>query len=79
MGNGIKPVRFHDLRASWATMMLSSGIEPYKVMAMGGWKDLKTMTIYCRKAGVDIKGITDHLNLHNPSRKEASVVNLFKT
>lgn len=56
-------IRFHDLRASWATLMLSKGIEPIKVMAMGGWKDLKTMQIYIRKSGIDIKGITNELNL----------------
>jgi Zn-finger protein len=31
---------------------------------MGGWKDLETMMIYARKAGVDIKGAMDCLNLH---------------
>jgi integrase len=62
--NGLPGVRFHDLRASWATMLLSKGVEPIKVMKMGGWKDLETMMIYARKAGVDIKGATDCLNLH---------------
>lgn len=56
--------------------MLSRGIEPIKVMKMGGWKDLKTMMIYARKAGVDIKGITDCLDLHNPSAEAGKVVNL---
>jgi len=55
-------IRFHDLRASWATIMLSKGIEPVKVMAMGGWKDLKTMQIYIRKSGIHIQGITDSLD-----------------
>jgi len=55
-------IRFHDLRASWATIMLSKGVEPIKVMAMGGWKDLKTMQIYIRKSGIHIQGITDSLN-----------------
>jgi integrase len=55
-------IRFHDLRASWATIMLSKGVEPIKVMAMGGWKDLKTMQIYIRKSGIHIQGITDLLN-----------------
>ncbi len=54
-------IRFHDLRASWATIMLSKGIEPIKVMSMGGWKDLKTMQIYIRKSGIHIQGITDSL------------------
>lgn len=58
---GLPVIRFHDLRASWATVMLSKGVEPIKVMAMGGWKDLKTMQVYVRKSGVDIKGITNAL------------------
>jgi integrase len=67
IGLGLPVVRFHDLRASWATLMLGKGIEPAKVMIMGGWNDLKTMMIYMRKAGITIKGITDCLQLHNPS------------
>ncbi len=55
-------IRFHDLRATWATIMLSKGIEPIKIMSMGGWKDLKTMQIYVRKSGIHIQGITDSLN-----------------
>ncbi len=55
-------IRFHDLRASWATVMLSKGVEPIKVMAMGGWKDLKTMQIYVRKSGIHINGITNSLD-----------------
>ncbi len=65
-GMGLPRVRFHDLRATWATVMLTEGVEPIKVMKMGGWKDLKTMQYYIRKAGVDIKGITDRLDLHDP-------------
>jgi integrase len=64
--NGLPEVRFHDLRATWATMLLSKGVEPIKVMKMGGWKDLETMMIYARKAGVDIRGAMDCLNLHTP-------------
>ena len=64
-GIGMQPIRFHDLRATWATMLLSKGVEPIKVMKMGGWKDIGTMMIYARKSGVDIKGATDCLNLHS--------------
>lgn len=74
MGIGLPEIRFHDLRASWATIMMSKGVAPIKVMAMGGWKDLKTMQIYMRKAGVDVKGITDCLNLHNPHQSTAKVL-----
>lgn len=55
-------IRFHDLRASWATLLLSKGVAPSKVMSMGGWKDMDTMMIYMRKAGIDIKGATSVLD-----------------
>ena len=68
-GLGLPAIRFHDLRATWATLLLSKGVEPIKVMIMGGWKDLKTLQIYVRKAGVEMKGATDCLDFHNGSPK----------
>lgn len=59
---GLPEIRFHDLRASWATLLLSKNVAPSKVMAMGGWKDMKTMMIYMRKAGIDIRGATNCLD-----------------
>lgn len=76
MGLGLPSVRFHDLRASWATVMLSRAIPPIQVMVMGGWKDLKTMQYYIRKAGVDIAGISDNLSLHNPAT-EATILKMI--
>lgn len=60
-------IRFHDLRASWATLLLCKGVAPSKVMSMGGWKDMDTMMIYMRKAGIDIKDATsvlDNMTIH---------------
>jgi len=76
MGMGLPAVRFHDLRASCATMLLNKGVEPIKVMAMGGWKDLKTMQIYIRKAGVEIKGAMDGISLLTREASEAKVVSI---
>jgi integrase len=75
-GLGMPAVKFHDLRATWATLLLSKGIAPIKVMQAGGWRDLKTMQIYVRKAGVDVAGITDTLCLHDPHAKPGQVVSL---
>lgn len=76
-GQDLPKIRFHDLRATWATLMLSKGVEPIKVMKMGGWKDIETMMIYARKAGVDIKGITDCLNgLHIHGQTTAKVLEM---
>ena len=74
MGLGLPVIRFHDLRATWATIMLSNGVQAVKVMVMGGWTDIKTMKYYIRKAGVDIKGMTDGLNLHDPQYRNAKVL-----
>lgn len=74
---GLPEVRFHDLRASWATMLLGRSVAPSKVMSMGGWSDMKTMMIYMRKAGIDIKGATsclDDMQIHG--LREATVTRL---
>ena len=73
-GLGLTSIRFHDLRATWATLLLSKGVTPIKVMIMGGWKDLKTMQIYVRKAGVDVKGAADCLEFHSVSSKQDAQV-----
>lgn len=58
-------VRFHDLRATWYTLMLQSGVTQIKVMKMGSWKNISTMEIYIRKAGVDIDGIMNSFELRS--------------
>lgn len=76
VGIGLHAVRFHDLRASWATLLLKRGVEPVKVMKAGGWKDIKTMMIYVRKAGIDIMGITNGLVLHEHAKPEGRLIKL---
>ena len=59
---GIKDVKFHALRACFATQMLASGVSVPVLMKIGGWKRISTMDIYIRLAGVDIRGATECLN-----------------
>ncbi len=59
---GIPSVKFHTLRACFATQMLSQGVDLSKVMKIGGWRDIKTAQIYLRLAGVDERGATDNLS-----------------
>lgn len=70
---GLPQIRFHDLCATWATWLLGKGVVPSKVMAQGGWKELKTMMIYMRKAGISIQGSTsvlDGIQTHGVSQAE---------
>jgi integrase len=78
-GLGIEQCRFHDLRATFATLLLQQGTAPIQVMKAGGWKSLKTMMIYVRKAGIDLQGMMDDFKLHDPCLTEAKVLKLNPT
>lgn len=76
---GLPSVKFHTLRACFATQLLADGVEVVKVMKIGGWKDLKTMQIYMRLAGVDEKGATAGLRfLPSDEAVLGRVVELFQ-
>ncbi len=77
-GIGLPKIKFHALRACFATQLLAKGTPPAIVMKICGWRDLKTMEFYIRVAGVDEKGATDCLKVL-PSEAEVleNVVNLF--
>lgn len=58
---GISSVRFHTLRACFATHLLASGVDTATVMRIGGWRDFKTFQVYVRLAGINEKGATEGL------------------
>ena len=62
-GIRLPSVKFHTLRACFATQLLQQGKAPAVVMKVCGWRDLKTMERYVRLAGIDEKGATDGLDL----------------
>jgi integrase len=60
---GLPSIKFHTLRACFATQMLRQGVEAAKVMKVCGWKELKTMQHYVRLAGIEIQGVTEGLKI----------------
>ena len=59
--NKLPSVRFHTLRACFATQLIASGVPATVVMKIAGWKDMKTMQRYIRMAGIDEAGATESL------------------
>ena len=75
----ITPIKFHTLRACFATQMLASGVSAATVMRIGGWKRSSTMDIYLRLAGVDVKGATNSIQdiIPKGSSYRDNVISLF--
>lgn len=78
VGSGLPSVRFHTLRACFATQLIRDGIAPAVVMKICGWKDLKTMQRYIRLAGIEVKGATEGLKLLPEREVMGRVVSLFR-
>lgn len=79
VGIGLPVIKFHALRACFATQLLAKGVPAAIIMKICGWTDLKTMEFYIRVAGVEEQGATDCLKIL-PSESEvmSNVAELFK-
>lgn len=70
----IQPVRFHDLRATFITNLLTQGVPLVQVMAIVGHRKMGTTDKYLRKAGIGLKGATEALGYTAPEERSADVL-----
>ena len=71
-------IRFHDLRATFITNLLSRGESLARVMAVVGHSDMETTNVYLRKAGIELKGATDKLGYEIPQTNDAVILKFSK-
>lgn len=74
---GITPIKFHALRACFATQLLKGGLAPAIVMKVCGWKGLETMQCYVRLAGIEIKDATISLEFMPPNHALQKVLDFM--
>ena len=75
---GITEVRFHDLRATFITNLLSQGVSQAKTMAIVGHSSISTTNEYLRLAGVDVKvDTTDRLGYEPPKDSQSNIINFL--
>ena len=63
---GLREVKFHDLRATYITNLLSNGVAISKVMKQVGHSRMATTDSYHRLTGVEVKGVSDKLSYKMP-------------
>lgn len=75
---GITEIKFHDLRATFITNLLSQGTSIARVMSIVGHSDMDTTNVYLRMAAVDLTGATDCLDFMVPTFDDDNVLPLRK-
>jgi integrase len=73
---GVTPVKFHDLRSTFVTNLLSQGVSAAQVMSLVGHSKISTMEVYLRMAGVDTKGAAEKLSYSLPRQVTDNVLQI---
>ncbi len=73
----ITSVKFHDLRATFITNLLSQNTPTSVVMAIAGHSKLSSTEQYLRLAGIPVQGATDNLSFELPKQVYGTVLKMI--
>jgi integrase len=73
---GLTKIKFHDLRATFITNLLSNGESLVKVMAVVGHSRMATTDRYVRLSGVAVKNSTKKLSYSIPQSKAGEIISI---
>lgn len=74
---GIRSVKFHTLRACFATHLLNEGVSLTTVMKVAGWRELSTVQKYTRLSGIHERGATNCLDRLTPPSNTENIINFY--
>ena len=59
---GIETATFHDFRHSWASWISEAGVDPYTIMEIGGWSNMRTLMRYLHRTRAQIQSAVERID-----------------
>ncbi len=69
---GVEPLRWHDLRHTWASWAVQAGVSLHELMMLGGWKSLAMVQRYSHLSPDHLAGAAAKVSLKNRHSGTAS-------
>lgn len=70
----LEPLRWHDLRHTWASWAVQGGVSLHEVMLLGGWKSLAMVQRYAHLAPDHLAEAASRVRLQGPAEESRHTV-----
>ena len=68
----VGPLRWHDLRHTWASWALQAGVSLHELMLLGGWKSLAMVQRYSHLAPDHLSAAAARITLRKPAQRKTT-------